>query len=143
VSSQSKQRGDALRLAAAEGDIAKVERLLNEGVSPNEFDEVGLTALHYAAQGEHHATVALLLARGADVNAHDQSTIGNTPICQIAATCSLQMATLLVNAGANPRIRGWMQLDALDRSRKRKRGEGPQVHALLAKAAQPSGPGGK
>jgi ankyrin repeat protein len=87
--------------------------------------------------------VALLLARGADVNAHDKTTIGNTPLCEIAATCSLQMATVLLNAGANPTIRGWMQRNALDQSRKRKRGEGPQVHALLVKAAQRWAPGVK
>jgi hypothetical protein len=47
------------------------------------------------------------------------------------------MARLLLDAGADPRIRGWMQLDALDRARNRQRGDGPKVYQLLLKAGVP------
>jgi ankyrin repeat protein len=140
---RSQRKAEDLRFAAADGDVSRVERLLKEGAAPNGVDELGLTALHYAARGEHLAVVTLLIAYGADVNAHDHANIGNTPICTIAATCSLQMARLLIDAGANPTIRGWMQRNALDQSRGRKRGEGPQVHDLLVKAAQRWTPGAK
>ena len=46
------------------------------------------------------------------------------------------MAELLVNAGANPTIPGWMQLTALDRARDRKKDEGKRVYELLVKAAK-------
>jgi hypothetical protein len=36
----------------------------------------------------------------------------------------------------NPTIPGWMQLTALDRARKRKRGDGPGVYELLMRAAE-------
>jgi ankyrin repeat protein len=114
MSNQSQQQAETLGFAAADGDLAKVERLLNEGIDPNQFDEIGLTPLHYAARAEHFAVVALLVARGADVNAHDPATIGNTPLCEIAARCSLPMAKLLINAGANP---NHTRLDATKRTR--------------------------
>jgi hypothetical protein len=41
------------------------------------------------------------------------------------------MAKLLVDAGADATIRGWMQLGALDKARDRKRGDGPAVYQLL------------
>lgn len=141
--SRSQRKAEDLRFAAADGDASTVERLLKEGVAPSGFDELGLTALHYASRDEHLAVVTLLIAHGADVNAHDTATISNTPICEIAATCSLRMAKLLIDAGANPTIRGWMQRNALDQSRGRKRGEGPEVYDLLAKAAQRWSPGAR
>ena len=41
------------------------------------------------------------------------------------------MAKLLVDAGADPTVPGWMQLTALHQSENRKRGDGPRVHELL------------
>ena len=43
------------------------------------------------------------------------------------------MARLLIDAGADPTIRGWMQLNAPDRARNRTRGEGPRVYEHLVK----------
>lgn len=41
-------------------------------------DDIGATALHYAAFGGHRETVRLLAERGADINARD-SKFGGTP----------------------------------------------------------------
>ena len=128
-----------LRQAAAAGYIAEVKRLLQLGADPNAFDETGFAALHHAADGEHLEVVTLLLEHGARIDAQDEARIGNTPLAEVAGKCSLRMAMLLVEAGADPTLRGWMQLSALDRSRPRKRGEGPQVHNLLVHAAQRHG----
>jgi ankyrin repeat protein len=64
--------------------------------------------------------------------------IGNTPLGEVAGNCSLEVARLLVEAGADPSIPGWMQVSALDRSTERKRGDGPAVHALLQRAGRTS-----
>lgn len=130
-----------LRSAASTGHAERVRQLLQSGVDPNTFDESGLSALHHAADKEHLYVVALLLDHGADVNAQDARRLGNTPLGEVASTCSLAMAELLLKAGANPTLRGWMQLSALDRSRGRKRGDGPRVHELLVRAAQRWEPG--
>jgi hypothetical protein len=73
---------------------------------------------------EHFAVVDFLLRHGAEVNAHDERAIGDTPLGEAASTCSLRMARLLVGSGADPTLRGWMQLNALDRAKERRRSEG-------------------
>jgi ankyrin repeat protein len=92
--------------------------------------------LHYAARGEHLDLVQLLLGSGARVDAHHAPTIGNTPLGDVAATCSLAMARLLVEAGADPTIPGWMQLTALDKAAGRQRGDGPKVYELLLQSVR-------
>jgi ankyrin repeat protein len=126
---------EELRQAAAAGQLDTIERLLRAGCNPNAFDELGVAALHHAAKHEALEVVALLLSRGADVNAHDEQQIGETPLGEVAATCSLALATLLIQAGANPTLPGGMQQTALGRSARRKRGDGPAVHRLLLAAA--------
>jgi ankyrin repeat protein len=109
-----------LHRAAEAGDLLTVQDLLGRGSAVNAFDELGKTPLHYAVLGEHFAIVDYLLRHGADINAHDEKVIGDTPLAAAASTCSLAMAQLLVTAGADPAVRGWMQLNALDGARKRK-----------------------
>ncbi len=115
---------ERLHRAAAAGDLPIVQKLLGDGSAVNAFDELGKTPLHYAVLGEHIAVVDWLLRHGADINAHDERAIGDTPLGEAAGTCSLGMARLLVAAGADPTVRGWMQRNAVDRARERKGREG-------------------
>ena len=127
---------DDLHWAAERGDVAAVKALLAEGHDPNVFDDLSFTPLHYAARKEHLNIIRLLLEAGADVNAHDEAHIGDTPLGSIAGDCSLAVAQLLVGAGADPTVRGWMQLCALDRAKQRKREEGTKVYELLCNASR-------
>jgi ankyrin repeat protein len=129
-------RIEELHFAAQDGDLAEVTRLLNEGNSPNVFDELGKTPLHYAAAHGHLDILRLLLASGAGVNAHDQRVIGDTVLRGVASNCSFDVAKILVDAGANPTIPGWMVLTALDQSKDRKKPEGVRVHQLLLQTAK-------
>ena len=124
-----------LHFAAIDGDEARVRTLIAEGRSPDAFDELAKTPLHYAAGHGRIDIMRLLLEAGADVNAHDASRIGNTPLGEVAATCSLPVAELLIDFGADPRIPGWMQLTALHKAKARKSDEGRRVYALLKAAA--------
>jgi ankyrin repeat protein len=128
-------KADQLHFAAADGNADRCAELFSQGYDPNTFDELGNTPLHYAAKEEHFEVVAVLLSLGANVNAHDEARIGNTPLAEIAGSCSLKMAQMLLKAGANPRIRGWMQLNAMDQAKNRKRGDGPAVFDLLCQYA--------
>ncbi len=121
-----------LHFAAQSGDLNSVAQLLQEGRPVNAFDELGMTPLHYAVQGEHFELIEFLLRAGADVNAHDERMIGNTPLGEVVSTCSLRMAQLLVESGADPTIPGWMQLTPLDRAEQRKRKEqtGSEAQAI-------------
>ena len=47
-----------------------------------------------------------------------------------------EMAAILVEAGADPTIPGWMQSTALDRARDRKKEEGRRVYDLLLETAK-------
>ncbi len=126
---------EQLHFAAQDGDLSRIKRLLAEGSDINAFDDLGMTALHWAAKKEHLDVAAYLIEAGADVNARHEPQIGNTALGEIAGNCSFEMARLLVDSGADPSIRGWMQLNAIDRAKGRKRGDGPRVYALLIEAA--------
>jgi ankyrin repeat protein len=132
---------ERLHQAAEAGDLPVVENLVSHGCEINAFDELGKTPLHYAVLREHFAVIEYLLRHGADVNAHDERVIGNTPLGEAAGTCSVQLAQLLLNFGADPSLRGWMQLNALDRAKVRKRKEGTgsagqAIYQLLEEAAR-------
>jgi ankyrin repeat protein len=125
-----------LHQAAADGDIDEIRRLLQTEHKNllNVFDELSLTPLMRAAMGEHIAAVKLLIAAGADVNAHDNRRIGNTAINEVAGDGSFEMIEALLEAGADPTIRGWMDLNALDRARHRS--SRPTIYALLVASAE-------
>jgi ankyrin repeat protein len=124
-----------LHSAAQHGDLSLVGRLIDDGFDVNAFDEMGKTPLHYAVEHEHLEVARFLIERGADVNAHHEPTISNTPLAEIAARCSYDIAKLLVDSGADPRIAGWMGLNALHRAKDRKRDEGRRVYELLVRAS--------
>lgn len=127
---------EKLHFASQDGNLEKVKELLTEGYSPNAFDDLSKTPLHYAAEKEHIEVMRVLINACADVNAHEEAKIGNTPLGEVAGHCSYEVAKLLLEAGADPTIPGWMQLTALDTSKKRLRPEGRHVYELLLKAGQ-------
>lgn len=128
---------EQLHIAADHGDLNKVKELVENGYDVNAFDEdLSFTPLHYAVKSSHIEVVRYLLSVGANVNAHEEEKIGETPLGEVAANCSYEMAELLVKAGANPTIPGWTQLTALDHARDRKREEGVRVYKLLVETAK-------
>jgi ankyrin repeat protein len=126
---------EQLHRAAEHGNLAKVKDLLRQKYPVNRFDDLGRTPLHYAAVGEHLAIVELLLRAGAHVNAHDERVIGDTPLAACARSCSLEMAERLIQAGAAPRLLGFMGLTARHRADENNRAVCPKVVELLQKAA--------
>jgi ankyrin repeat protein len=126
---------EQLHFASQDGNVEDVKRLLAAGYQPNVFDELGKTPLHYAAARGHVDLMRLLLASGADVNAHDERVIGNTPLSDVSDTCSFEVAKVLVDAGADPTIPGWMQLTAIDRCHRRNDVDGVRINQLLEHVA--------
>ncbi|HSZ58848.1 MAG TPA: ankyrin repeat domain-containing protein [Tepidisphaeraceae bacterium] len=127
---------EQLHRAAADGDLPSVTKLLRAKYPVNRFDDFGKTPLHYAVAGEHPDVVDALLRGGANVNAHDGRVVGNTPLGEVSDTCSFEMARLLIEAGADPAIPGWMSLSAIDRARRRT--DDQKVIRLLEGAAKNS-----
>jgi len=122
---------EQLHCAVQDNDLGRVRELVESGVDPNAFDDIGKTPLHYACKNENFTIAEYLLEHGADVNAHHEASVGNTPLGDVAGSCSVKMAEFLLKHGADPCIRGWMQLTALDRAKQRKREEGKRVYELL------------
>jgi len=127
---------EQLHRAAQNGDLARVEELLQQKYPVNRFDDLGKTPLHYAVQEGHLEVVDRLIRAGANVNAHDKRTIGNTPLGDNARECSYEIAKRLIDAGADPTIPGWMQLNALHRASERKDSDARKVESLLKVAAE-------
>ena len=95
--------------AAANGDIAKVNQLLDRGVNVNavfardDFELSGMTALMAAAHRGQPNTVAQLIKRGAKVNLKRYT--GDTALLLAAGTGNLQTIKILLAAGANPNVK--------------------------------------
>jgi len=96
----------ALKLAAAEGKIDEVKRLVEQASIPvDQPDEYGDTALHAAAQNGRNEIVKYLLAKGANPNVRNK--VGSTPLHKLVASKYEQKSILkqLLKANADPTIR--------------------------------------
>lgn len=102
----------ALMIAAIKGDLAGMGLLLERGAR---VGQPGWSALHYAATGPEVRAVALLLDRGAEVNA--PSPNGSTPLMMAAQYGSEASVKLLVERGADPKLRNQRELRAADFAR--------------------------
>ena len=95
--------GQTALMTAARGEAAGLLALLNSAAKEdvNAKDENGWTALVWAITGEggDPATVAALLAAGADVNAGADA--GYTPLLAAAESADLPVLRLLLAAGAD------------------------------------------
>lgn len=121
-----------LHAAAGSGREAEVQQAIADGWPIEDFDDaLAETPLHNAAREGHLGIMRMLLKAGADVNRYCEERIGETPLGLVADTCSPEVARLLINAGADPTIRGWMGLTALDRATERTDDAGKEVLALL------------
>jgi uncharacterized protein len=119
--------GTALIIASTMGQADIVEALLNNGADPNYRDKNSFTALHAAVRDSDYgedaaqraravATVKVLLAHGADVNARlhqEKPTVralnelqfeGATPLALAAEVNNLEAIKALVAGGADPNI---------------------------------------
>ncbi|XP_046559177.1 ankyrin repeat domain-containing protein 46-like [Haliotis rubra] len=98
------ERGDILRDAVLDGDIAEVTAAIETGTCrPEEPDANGRTVLHLAACRGHTAILRLLINSGCDINAEDRQ--GNTPLHWCGHIDTLET---LVEMGANVNARNKM-----------------------------------
>ncbi|MBS0446920.1 MAG: ankyrin repeat domain-containing protein [Proteobacteria bacterium] len=99
----------ALMIAALKGDLDDAKALLDRGAQVN---RTGWTPLHYAASGPDVRLVALMLDRGADIDA--PSPNGTTPLMMAAQYGSEDSVKLLLARGADPKRRNQRELGAAD-----------------------------
>ena len=99
----------ALMMAAMKGQLQWCKQLLDRGAVVN---KTGWTPLHYAASGNDHQVVALLLDKGAAIDA--LSPNGSTPVMMAALYGSEASVNLLVTRGADIRRKNDLGLDVSD-----------------------------
>ncbi|EDQ91887.1 uncharacterized protein MONBRDRAFT_14613, partial [Monosiga brevicollis MX1] len=101
-------REKQLREAAFDGEVDDIISLLQQGVSAFRLqmlrspDGNGDTALSEAAAGGHSEALALLLHRGARVNARGR--FERTPLFRAAFAGHVEAVKLLLHHGADPRL---------------------------------------
>ena len=118
----------ALMMAALRGEHDWVVRLLARGAA---LDKPGWTALHYAATGPEPRIVALLLERGAKVEA--ESPDRTTPLMMAARYGKEESVKLLLARGADPKRTNDRNVTAVDFAR----GSGREwLVEMLAKAGR-------
>ena len=115
------EQRDILHYAVQFGNSSIVSELLNSNWinEINEFDDVSFTPLIWAARNNHKETVKLLLEAGANINGYDSARIGNTVLREVVGESDTELVKLLLSYGADPSIRGWMQMNALDKAMER------------------------
>ena len=93
----------ACRPDVSTNELHRVTVLLAYGASLDDRGRYGLTALHYAVRGGKLPLIKLLLERGAEANALDES--GLTPLLHLSKTRSkadpIPVMELLAASGAN------------------------------------------
>ena len=95
--------------ASVAGDLKTAESLLSSGLNPDSRDRFGRTLLINAVTFGDRQMASLLLSYHADPNAKrepDGSQFESTPLQCAARTGNLEMARLLINAGAEVNATG-------------------------------------
>jgi ankyrin repeat protein len=102
----------AMMMAALRGQTAWVRRFLDRGAKVH---KAGWSPIHYAATGPAAETVALLLDRGAPIDA--ESPNRTTPLMMAARYGTEASVNLLLARGADARRKNDLKLDAADFAR--------------------------
>ena len=100
---------NAMMLAALNGDLALVKLLIDKGA---EVNKKGWAPLHYAAANGHDDVVTLLIDNSAYLDA--ESPNGTTPLMMAARGNHITTMKVLLDAGADARLKNQLGLTALD-----------------------------
>jgi ankyrin repeat protein len=123
--------------AAALGDLDRLEGLLDaQPISATAYSGDGFTALHLAAFFGAPEAAALLIQRGAEVDALGRGWMTGTALHSAVSRLQSDVVRILLEAGANPNVRqsaGWTPLHAAAMN-----GDLTSVELLLAAGADPT-----
>jgi len=122
--------------AAALGEEDRLREVLDaDPTGSTAYSGDGFTALHFAAFFGRPDAVALLIERGAEVDAFGRGWMTGTALHSAVSRLQSDVARILLEAGANPDVRqsaGWTPLHAAAMN-----GDLVSVELLLAAGADP------
>lgn len=92
----------SLHMAACAGDLSHVKELIQKGTEVDQKDEVGWTALFWAASAGQTEVSEFLIDKGADISANDGDDSNRRSLLhQAAQTNAVKLAELLIAKGAD------------------------------------------
>ena len=84
--------------ASRNGDLARVQRMLDNGAEINSQDIFdGYTPLHYAIGSGNAELVRFLIHRGADIE-HNNNTVHQTPLATAVLASRIEIVELLLES---------------------------------------------
>ena len=123
-----------LMLAAFNNHLELAKVLIARGADVN---KAGWTPLHYASTKGHREMMRLLLDNDAYIDS--ESSNGTTPLMMAAQYGSADAVKLLLDAGADPRLRNQLGLNAIDFAQKASRIDSADLIAAAIRSLQPMG----
>jgi ankyrin repeat protein len=123
-----------LMIASLKGQTEIVRKLIARDAHVN---KPGWAPLHYAATGGHLEIMEILLEEHAFIDA--ESPNKSTPLMMAAKYGTPAAVKLLLEAGADPRVRNELGLSAVDFAQQGERRDSAEMIAAAIRAAQPKG----
>ncbi len=134
VEIRTAQDESPLMIAALKGQLELARKLIARGADVN---KTGWGPVHYAATGGNVDLNGLLLDENAYIDA--ESPNGTTPLMMAAQYGTTEAVKLLLEAGADPRLKNRLGLTAIDFARRASRPDAVDLIAGAIRAAQPKG----
>jgi ankyrin repeat protein len=118
VAAEPEGDSTSLHAAAEHGFVDILQRLLEADgrLALDRFDYISRTPLMCAAQNRDVAAARFLIVAGADVNANDEEKIGDSALHVAVRNSNYELTKLLLDAGADPLLQGWMALTPLNKA---------------------------
>jgi len=113
VNAVNKSGQTPLIKAAASNNTEIAKILMNNGANVNAVDKMGITPLIWAVKNNSPEMVDALIQEGRDdINVDCISMNEETPLILAAINNNSKIATMLINAGANPTFKTTRKIDA-------------------------------
>ena len=135
LNAQSAQGESPLMLAAIQGQLDLVEKMIKKGADVN---KTGWTPLHYAASTGQVKVISLLLENHAYIDA--ESPNGTTPLMMAGMYGTAATVKLLLEEGADPLLRNQQGLTAQQFAERASRSDSAEILANSAKKTRAQRP---